>query len=175
MSHAPNDAFTAINRLLAAGEDVSWMTSGAQQGAFFIASKPSTRAVLGKLSADLGLNFDAAARPAGDAIKLRKVRIALADQYGGSMPSGWTRFLLEQFEFPFEVVFPKGLDAGNLSSRFDVIIFPSGVGPAAGGGRGGGGGGGGGGGRGGGAATATFRRNTSRCSGPTPRRRPDRT
>jgi hypothetical protein len=141
MSHAPNDAFTAINRLLAAGEDVSWITSGAQQGAFFVASKPSTRAALGRLAADLGLNFDAAPRPAGDAITLRKVRIALADQYGGSMPSGWTRFLLEQFEFPFEVVYPKALDAGNLSSRFDVIIFPSGVGPAGGAGRGGGGGG----------------------------------
>jgi len=151
MSHAPNDAFTAINRLLAAGEDVAWITSGPQQGTFFITSKPSTRAVLDKLSAELGLNFDtAAARPAGDAITLRKLRIALADQYGGSMPSGWTRLLLEQFEFPFEVVFPKALDAGNLSSRFDVIIFPSGVGPSGGGGRGGGGGGGGGGGRGGG-------------------------
>ena len=100
------------------------------------------------------MNFEAvAARPAGESIKLRKLRIALADQYGGSMPSGWTRFLLEQFEFPFEVVFPKALDAGNLSSRYDVIIFPSGVGPApAAGGRGGrgGGAGGGGGGRGGG-------------------------
>ncbi len=30
------------------------------------------------------------------------------------MPSGWTRWLLEQFEFPFEVVFRKTLDAGNL-------------------------------------------------------------
>ena len=41
------------------------------------------------------------------------------------MPSGWTRLLLEQFEFPFEVVFPKTLDAGSLSSKFDVLIFPS--------------------------------------------------
>jgi len=41
------------------------------------------------------------------------------------MPSGWTRFLLEQFEFPFEVVFPKTLDAGNLASKYDVLIFPS--------------------------------------------------
>ena len=62
------------------------------------------------------------------------------------MPSGWTRWLLEQFEFPFEVVFPRALDAGNLSSRYDVIILPSGVGPAAAGGRGGGGRGGAGGG-----------------------------
>jgi len=142
-NHAVNDAFTAINRLLGAGEEVSWMTSGPQQGAFFVATKASTAAAVGKIAADLGVSFEgAAARPAGDAIRLRKLRVALADQYGGSMPSGWTRWLLEQFEFPFEVVFPKVLDAGNLASRFDVIIFPSGVGPGAGfaagrGGRGG--------------------------------------
>ena len=44
----------------------------------------------------------------------RSMRIALGDQYGGSMPSGWTRWILEQFEFPFDVVFPQELDAGNL-------------------------------------------------------------
>src|SRR5206468_9885010 len=110
-------------------------------------------AELQKLATDLGVSFQAAppAPATAGSIKLRKLRIGLADQYGGSMPSGWTRFILEQFEFPFEVVYPKVLDAGNLSNRFDVLIFPSGVGPAAGGagsggGRGGGGGGGGGGG-----------------------------
>jgi hypothetical protein len=143
MSHAANDAFIAINRLLAAGEEVSWMTSGPAAGAFFIAAKGSTRPAIQKLAAELGLTFDAAARPAGDAMPLRKIRIALADQYGGSMPSGWTRWILEQYEFPFEVVFPQGLQTGDLASRYDVIIFPSGVGPAAsGGGRGGGRGGG---------------------------------
>jgi hypothetical protein len=152
-SHATNDAFLAANRLLAAGEDVSWITSGPQAGLFFVAGRPSTQGLVTKLAAEFGLNFDGvAARPTGEAIKLRKLRIGLADQYGGSMPSGWTRWLLEQFEFPFEVVFPQALDAGNLSARYDVIIFPSGVGPApASGGRGGRGGGGGGGGRGGGA------------------------
>ena len=43
------------------------------------------------------------------------------------MPSGWTRWLLEQFEFPFEVVFPKTLDAGNLQAKFDVLIFVDGA------------------------------------------------
>jgi hypothetical protein len=152
MSHAVNDSFTAINRLLAAGEEVAWLTSGPSGGAFFISGKGSTRAIVDKLAADLGLNFEAvSARPAGDAMPLRKLRIALADQYGGSMPSGWTRWILEQYEFPFEVVFPRALDDGNLAGKYDVIIFPSGVGPAPpGGGRGAGGGGtGAGGGRGG--------------------------
>jgi hypothetical protein len=63
-------------------------------------------------------------------------RIALWDRYGGSMPSGWTRWLLEQYGFAFDVVFPPQLDAGNLRAKYDVILFPSGAiarpGPASG-------------------------------------------
>jgi hypothetical protein len=50
-------------------------------------------------------------------------RIGLWDRYGGSMPSGWTRWILEKFEFPFTIVYPQSLDAGNLSQKFDVLIF----------------------------------------------------
>jgi hypothetical protein len=45
------------------------------------------------------------------------------------MPSGWTRWILEQHQFPFELVFPPEIDAGNLRQRFDVIVFPSGAVP----------------------------------------------
>jgi hypothetical protein len=139
-----------VNRLLAAGRDVRWVQSGGNP--FHITG--ATAAELQKLASEIGVSFDTApaALAAGGSIKLRTPRIGLADQYGGSMPSGWTRFILEQFEFPFEVVYPKALDAGNLSSRFDVLIFPSGVGPAEGGAGGGGRGGSAGGGRGGGGA-----------------------
>src|SRR5258708_33814340 len=41
------------------------------------------------------------------------------------MPSGWIRWLVEQYEFPFEVVYPQVLDAGNLKASYDVLIFPS--------------------------------------------------
>ena len=47
------------------------------------------------------------------------------------MPSGWTRWLLEQYEFPFEVVFPQTLDAGNLNEKFDVLMFVDGAHPDA--------------------------------------------
>jgi len=140
LSHSANNSFIAVNRLLAAGRDVRWMQT---PGNPFHVSGASA-AELQKLAAELGVNFETA--PASlsmtGAIKLRKPRIGLADVYGGSMPSGWTRFVLEQFEFPFEVIYPKVVDAGNLSSRFDVLIFPSDVGPALAGGRGGGAGGG---------------------------------
>jgi hypothetical protein len=58
------------------------------------------------------------------------VRIALWDRYGGSMPSGWTRWLFEQFEFPFTVVYPQTLDAGDLINKFDVVVFVTGAIPA---------------------------------------------
>jgi hypothetical protein len=46
------------------------------------------------------------------------------------MPSGWTRWLLEQFEFPYTVVYPQQLDAGDLAGKFDVLLFVTGAIPA---------------------------------------------
>ena len=116
-------------------------------GVMFITARPSTGAVLAKAAADFGLNFTAVtARPSGATYALTKPRVALWDQYGGSMPSGHVRWLLEQFEFDFEVVYPATLDAGNLKAKYDVILFPDGGIPerdaAAGGPAGGGFGGG---------------------------------
>src|SRR5260370_36992116 len=78
-------------------------------------------------------------------MKIKPVRIGLWAQYGGSMASGWTRWLFEQYEFPFEVVFPQTLDAGNLNAKYDVLVFVDGAIPQRDGAAGGGGGGGGGG------------------------------
>jgi hypothetical protein len=64
--------------------------------------------------------------PAG-ATRLRQARVGLWDQYGGSMPSGWTRWILEQFEVPFERVFAPQLDAGNLNQKFDALVFVDGA------------------------------------------------
>ena len=61
------------------------------------------------------------------ALELHPEKIALYDQYGGLMPSGWIRWLLEQFEFPFAVVYPQTLDAGKLKDKYDAIIFSDGA------------------------------------------------
>ena len=43
------------------------------------------------------------------------------------MPSGWIRWLFDQYEFPFTVVYPQELDAGNLNAKYDVIVFADGI------------------------------------------------
>jgi hypothetical protein len=84
--------------------------------------------------------YAVAKAPAGEAYKLKPIRIGLYDQYGGLMPAGWIRWIFEQYEFPFEMVYPKTLDAGDLKSKFDVIVFTDGAYRRPGtGGRGGGG------------------------------------
>jgi hypothetical protein len=138
LSHQVNDAFIAVNRLLAANEEIYWLktaisANGRQYpiGTMFVPAGGSTAGRLQKLAAELGLNFEAVAlAPKGEALKLRPVRIGLWDRYGGSMPSGWVRWLLEKFEFPFEVVYPQTLDAGNLNAKYDVLIFVTGAIPS---------------------------------------------
>jgi zinc carboxypeptidase len=131
LSHKANDAFTAINRLLKNKQEVYWLQNAVtangksySAGTLYIPSKGSTLPLLQRMATELGLTFDAVGRkPAGAMMALRPVRIGLWDRYGGSMPSGWTRWLFEQYEFPYEVVYAPQLDAGNLASKYDVLIF----------------------------------------------------
>jgi hypothetical protein len=138
LSHGTNDSFLVVNRLLASGEELYWLkdsqtVNGKSEGpgTIFIAAKTTTLPKLEKLAAEVGVSFDATtARPTGEAFKLKQPRIGLWDRYGGSMPSGWVRWLLERYEFPFTVVYPPTLDAGELSSKYDVLIFVTGGIPA---------------------------------------------
>ncbi len=128
-SHKSNDSFMAINRLVAAGEDVRWLNDGPMGGGtFYVSARPTTRAALDTLASELGVEFQAAASaPAGPSSALRKLRIALVDRYGGLMPSGWTRLIFENFEFPFEVVYAQDLNAGGLRAKYDAIVLVDGA------------------------------------------------
>ncbi|MFO7865685.1 MAG: M14 family metallopeptidase [Candidatus Aminicenantes bacterium] len=131
LSRRVNDAFTAVNRLLKKGKPVyqTWKTfrhngNTYPPGTLYIPAGGSALEIIQKTAGEKGLIFQGT-----DFIdppvmrKMEPVRIGLWDQYGGSMASGWIRWLLEQFEFDFEVVFPPRLDAGGLYENFDVLIF----------------------------------------------------
>ena len=119
-SRQVTDAATAINRLLAAGDDVYL----GQQA--YVAAGSGTADRVRQIARTLGVSFLATADGPTDLRKIAKPRIGLWDQYGGSMESGWTRWILEQFGFSFERTFAPRLDAGNLAASFDVLIFPNG-------------------------------------------------
>jgi len=155
VSHQINNSFILTNRLLKANCDVYWLKSQTAAdgkdlgtGTLWIPATAQAKTILETASKQLGIPVHAvASKPTGEALKLKAIRIGLYDQFGGLMPAGWTRLLFQQYEMPFQMVYPTTLDAGNIKSKFDVLVFVPGA--IRGRGEGFGGRGGGGGGRGG--------------------------
>jgi len=131
LDHGVNDSVIAINRLLAAGHDVYWLDDSIEAngghypvGTIYVPASDGVGAELSEMAESLGIPVDGVAtRPNSAARKLAPVRVGLWDRYGGSMPSGWTRWLFEQFEFPYTRVFPQELDDGGLDDKFDALVF----------------------------------------------------
>lgn len=146
VSHKQNDSFILINRLLKANADVFWFKQAVKQdgvdlgtGTIWIPASPTTTPIVATAAQTLGITvIGATSAPTGESMKLKPIRIGLIDVYGGLMPSGWLRWLFEKYEFPYELVFPQVLEAGNLKSSFDVLVFPSDSYTEGRGGRGGG-------------------------------------
>ncbi len=139
--HEINNAFIIQNRLLKAGKPVYWLKSQVAAGgktfapgALWVPAGSGVRQILETAARDAGVDvYATATAPVGETLKIKPVKIGLVDTYGGVMPSGWIRWIFEQFEFPYEVVYPAGLDAGGLNKKYDVLLFADDVVPEAGG------------------------------------------
>jgi len=134
-THTDGSSYVVTNRLLAAGDDVSWLSRewshGGEvypPGTVFVRAGEGTAARLAPLAAKLGLDFvgvDVA--PDVDRLELRAPRVGLFDVYGGDMSTGWTRWTLERFEFDVETVHGARVHEGGLRDDFDVLIFHAGL------------------------------------------------
>jgi hypothetical protein len=51
-------------------------------------------------------------------------RVGIYRSYGAPMDEGWTRWMFDVNRVPFTSIVDKDVRAGNLSTRFDVIILP---------------------------------------------------
>jgi hypothetical protein len=53
------------------------------------------------------------------------VRVGIYQGPRGNMDEGWTRYVFDAFNAPYESLRDAGLTEGNLRARFDAIILPS--------------------------------------------------
>ena len=51
-------------------------------------------------------------------------RIGLVETYFHDMDAGWTRFVFDSYNLPYEVIRPGEFEDLNVSKNFDMIIFP---------------------------------------------------
>lgn len=127
LSSQANNVYIAVNDLLSAGIPVFRLPQGAgsaEAGAFYVPASAKVKPLLEKAAKELGVDaVGVAKKPTGTLVKVAPSRIALWDTYGGSMPSGWVRLLMEQYRFPMQVIYSQEIDAGELRKKFDVIVF----------------------------------------------------
>ncbi|HQR94185.1 MAG: peptidase [Bacteroidetes bacterium 24-39-8] len=119
-----NASFILLNDLMKAGVPV---TKTADQ--FYVASSVASNPIIEKAASDYGVILKTAEAPS-KANNISAKRIALWDNYGGSMPSGWLRWILEQYHFNFNLIYAKEIDGGSLKNKYDVIVFVGGAIPA---------------------------------------------
>jgi Zinc carboxypeptidase len=113
------DAARAINRLLKDGAKIAIK---GDQG--WVLSAP--RKALDAVAADLGIEFKTADAPVpAGAIALKAPRIGMYSPWtGGNMDEGWTRWVLEQYDFAETTLHNADVRAGRLRDKYDVIILP---------------------------------------------------
>jgi hypothetical protein len=142
-------AFLAVNQLQEKGISVSRIdvsSPGLTQGDFLVTG--GSEADMKTVATGTGVDFNPVmAVPSTGTHALKRLRLGLYQRYyGGNVDEGWTRWLLEHFDYQYANIFDPELKKGDLNAKFDVIILPddstsslTGEPAAAGGGRGGGG------------------------------------
>ena len=130
-----NQSYKAVNNLINEGVDVYRMTnvtteSAYSNGSFYIPSSTKAKSVINKTVTENYVQFIPVNQKPNSIFKIKKAKIALWDTYGGSMSSGWVRWILENYNYTFDVIYPKDIDTGNLKTKYDVIVFVEGAIPA---------------------------------------------
>ena len=105
----------AVNRLLKLGATVAWAGDGT------VVVGGIARDVVEAMGKALGVSLRAVdALPPAKAI--RAPRIGLYRSWLGNMDEGWTRWVLEQYQFSYTTLRNADIQAGDLST-FDIILF----------------------------------------------------
>lgn len=132
LTNKENSSATAINRLLAAGEKVSIantsFTDGKNThsaGTFIIEKGNGTQDRINTLRQELGLSFSGLSGKPGSSVKpMKKIKVGLYKSWDANIDEGWTRWVLEQFEFDIDTLHNEEIRNGDIS-KYTSIIIPS--------------------------------------------------
>ena len=116
-----NASFSLVNEALKAGLELT-----KNKDHFVIKSSDAAKKLLAEGSLKYGIKVQGLSASSAT-IPVKTRRIALWDTYGGSMSAGWVRWILEQHQFTFSLLYAKEIDLGNLKSKYDVIVFMGGA------------------------------------------------
>jgi hypothetical protein len=128
ISHAHDTAFTAMNRLVAQGKKVYWLLEdegNARRGDVYLPAGTVQPAELARLAEELHLPVAAAdATPISPRFEVAAPRVGLYQPWAASMDEGWTRYVLERYEFDYENLRNEEIRGGDFGASVDVLLLP---------------------------------------------------
>ncbi len=128
-----NNSLVLANRLLKnrlpagyADRQIAAGNKTYRAGSLVIERSRVDEARLRSLARGLGLTIDSLDSPGQARVQpLKEYRLAIYQPWTASMDEGWTRWVLEQFEFEFKVLHNAEIRAGQLEKSYTHIILPS--------------------------------------------------
>ena len=133
LNASANYSFAAVNALLKAGVEVYRTMdtlAGTTAGSFYVPMNAKNKTSIQQaLQGSGAVPVTCDSKPT-NLVRITSARVAIWDQYGGTMPSGWMRYLMEKFNYAAQVIYAKDIDSSNLKDSFDVIVFVGGAIPA---------------------------------------------
>jgi len=125
-----NNSYKALNRILKnKGKVMRTQDSFEAEGKSYPAGTIIVRSVselfMDSLAKELFLNIGKANEIPVKTYNIKAPRIALYKSWVANMDEGWTRWLLERYEFPFKNIFDADIRAGDIAKKYDVLIIPS--------------------------------------------------
>jgi hypothetical protein len=126
--HSSDSAFTALNRLLRDRKEIYWLLTapeGGQVGDIWLPSDALSSSEATTLAEELHLPIRSlGSAPTGDRLRVRASRIGLFKPWVASMDEGWTRWVLEQYDFPYINLNNQDIKEGSFRGAADVLLFP---------------------------------------------------
>ena len=128
LSRDLNASVLAANRLMAAGARLAWTTEPVRvagrewPAGTFVVTRANSNTVQ-DLAEELGIDFYTLEEDIDNLRQISAPRVGIYQSYVSNMAEGWTRWVLDQYEFQVEVLHDRDLREGNLD-RFDAILLP---------------------------------------------------
>jgi Zinc carboxypeptidase len=119
------DSALAINRLLKSGAKIAFDRTG---GTETVVVTGAPRTLLEALAADLGVHFKTAEAAKASSqrpttIAITAPRVGLYQSWTAAIDEGWTRWVLDQWEFAPKTLHNADIRAGRLRQQYDVIVI----------------------------------------------------
>ncbi len=130
LDHKVLDSYRAVNRLLAIGAKVSWATrSFDASGKSFprgsiIVSSAGAEINMETIAKEFHLQIEAGAEP-GDLLDLKPLKMGLYQPWKADADEGWTRWIFDTWDFPYNTLHNKDIQNGELKVNYDVIVLSS--------------------------------------------------